>query len=337
MQHAPLGIGARRLQRLAIAIVGGLAAACSGEDESTALAVDTDSRPLVEGAALDAHVHLMSQTLLDLSTGGGAVAPGADDLVARLDEAQILRAVVLSYGYVRELSDEALARAENDHAAAQVARYPDRLIGFCGINPLRAGAAEEIDRCVDELGLHGVKIHMANALLDVRLAEHAAALATVLDRARERDLPVLLHAGSPLGLALDSDAFLSLGGLIAERPELRLVLAHCTNDADRSEMEVWLAGLQGGLFNPDTLFVDTSSCLKFYADAPSAQKELIVWRLREWGIDHVLFGSDYDFADPVETPAEALATLRSYPFTPEELATLLRNDGSAWLTGAAAR
>ena len=55
------------------------------------------AEPLIAtGAALDVHTHIASQTLTDLFTGGGVPAAGADDLVARLDEANVQRAIILS-------------------------------------------------------------------------------------------------------------------------------------------------------------------------------------------------------------------------------------------------
>lgn len=36
---------------------------------------------------------------------------------------------------------------------------------------------------------------------------------------------------------------------------------------------------------------------------------------------------------PRATPAEALETLASYPFTQDEIDTILGNDGSTWLNG----
>ena len=110
-------------------------------------------------------------------------------------------------------------------------------------------------------------------------------------------------------------------------------MAHCTNDADRSEMEIWLEALEQGLFNNENLFVDTSSCLNFYKDAPKAQKELMVWRIKKWGIERVFFASDYLMVAPDATPAEALDIINSYPFTRKELSTILANDASTWLTG----
>lgn len=53
--------------------------------------------------------------------------------------------------------------------------------------------------------------------------------------------------------------------------------------------------------------------------------------LRKWGIDHVLFGSDYFRLDYEETPRDTLRTLARYPFTQAEINTILSNDGSDWL------
>ncbi len=266
--------------------------------------------------------------------GGPGTPPStADDLINRLDEADVRQAVVLSLAYFQVLPDDAAVQAENDYTAAEVGKYPDRLIGFCGVNPLRASAVDEIDRCADDLGMRGVKIHVPGSGVDLKLPEHVAAVSAVFDRARDRDLPVLMHSGSPLGLPLDSDALANLGSVIGTHPEVRLVLAHCTNDADRSEMEIWLEARDQGLFNNENLFVDTSSCLNFYKDAPKAQKELMVWRIRKWGIEQVFFASDYLMVAPDATPAEALDIIRSYPFTRTELSTILTNDASTWLTG----
>ena len=54
------------------------------------------------------------------------------------------------------LPDDAAVRAENDFVAEEVAKFPDRLMGFCGVNPLYPGATEELDRCLDLDGMVGI-------------------------------------------------------------------------------------------------------------------------------------------------------------------------------------
>src|SRR3712207_996314 len=88
----------------------------------------------------DHHQHLFSPALAKLVS----VPPvDADRLVKHLDAAGIRRAVVLSTAYshanpARKVeNDEKFVRADNDWTAEQVARHPERLIGFCGLNPLK--------------------------------------------------------------------------------------------------------------------------------------------------------------------------------------------------------
>jgi predicted TIM-barrel fold metal-dependent hydrolase len=288
--------------------------------------------PQANGAALDVHTHIASQALTDAFTGGGVPAAGAADLVARLDEANVQRAIILSAAYFGTsfgITDDFNVIPENDYVASEVAKYPDRLIGFCGINPLFNSALAEFERCLNLPGMIGVKLHLEASGVDLTNARHVKKLAEVFDRIAERDAPVLIHVADPTGLPLDNRGFANLATILGAHPTLRVAHAHCAGNTDDDTVEIWLR-VRGSGYNPATSFVDVSACLAFYADAPLAQRELIVWRLRKWGIDHVLFGSDYFVLDG-ETPAETLAILTQYPFTQAELDTILSNDGSAWL------
>jgi predicted TIM-barrel fold metal-dependent hydrolase len=113
-----------------------------------------------------------------------------------------------------------------------------------------------------------------------------------------------------------------------------VVLAHCASLLDIQQLELFTEGVRQRILAADTLFIDISSCLANYEDAPSAERELIVWRLKKFGLDRVLFGSDYLLIDPTAiTPREALRVLTAYPFSQDELDQILNNDGSSWLVG----
>jgi len=287
---------------------------------------------VASGAALDVHTHIASQFLTDHFTGGGTPAVGADDLVARLDEANVARAIILAAGYFGEgagLADDTNMVPENDFVAAEVAKYPDRLIGFCGINPRFKGAVAEIDRCLSLPGMVGIKLHMEGSAVNLTRPEDIAGLSAVFDRIAERNAPVLIHVSDELGGTPDNQRFAALAEILTSHPNVRVAHAHCAGNLDNRTIETWLRA-RGSGYNPDTSFIDISACLTFHADAPLAERELMVWRLRKWGIDHVLFGSDY-FTLFGATPKEALTTLTKYPFTQAELDTILSNDGSTWI------
>ncbi|HRW07012.1 MAG TPA: amidohydrolase family protein [Caldilineaceae bacterium] len=287
------------------------------------------TKPLhANGAALDVHTHIASQALADLMTGGGVLAPGADDLVAKLDEAHVKRAVILSGAYFA-LPDDSNVIPENDYIAAEVGKFPDRLIGFCGINPLFDSALAEIDRCLGLPGMVGIKLHLEGSQVDLTDENHVEKLNAVFDRIAALDAPVTMHISEPNELPLSGQSFANLAAILDAHPTVRVAFAHCAGHADDDAIELWLRLHNSGYY-PETSFVDVSACLAFHVDAPLAQRELMVWRFRKWGIDHVLFGSDY-FAFFGETPQETLDILIKYPFTQQELDTILNNDGSAWL------
>jgi uncharacterized protein len=125
-----------------------------------------------DAALVDHHQHLISPALAALSsaTPPASVPPlTAAELVAHLDAAGIRRAVVLSTAYIwsqpsrKVENDYEHVKADNDWVSQQVAMFPDRLVGFCGINPLRDYALDELRRCASDPSLRrGLKLHFGN-------------------------------------------------------------------------------------------------------------------------------------------------------------------------------
>lgn len=290
--------------------------------------VDEQPELVATAAAIDVHTHMASQAFVDMFIGGGVPEAGGEDLVARLDDANVQKAVVLSAGFMAFLDDAGRSH-ENDFVAQEVKRYPDRLIGFCGIHPGSEDAISEMRRCLALAGMVGVKLQFEGSQLDMDEESHVAALSAVFDEVVEQDVPVLMHVTDPAGLPLSSKGLANVSRVLDEHPEARVVHAHCAGNTDDQSIELWLR-VNGSGYR-ENAFVDVSACLEYFRSAPLATRELMVWRLRNWGIERVLFGSDYLYFMPEATPAETLDTLTQYPFTQEELDTILHNDASKWL------
>ena len=152
----------------------------------------------------DHHQHLFSPALAALISPPAPAAPiapiAASDLIPLLDAAGIKRAAVLSVAYIfgqvtRKVENEyEKVRAENDWTADQVARYPDRLIGFCGLNPLKDYALEELARCAKNPGLRsGLKLHFGNSTVDYHSAQHVEQLRRVFRAANDYRMPIVVH------------------------------------------------------------------------------------------------------------------------------------------------
>jgi uncharacterized protein len=120
----------------------------------------------------DYHQHLFSPDIAALifPDSSKPMSLTARDLIPLLDSAAIRRALVLSVAYMygspkRKIQDEyAKVRAENDWTGAQAAQYPDRLLAFCGFNPLKDYAVQELERCAKDPHLRGgIKLHFGNS------------------------------------------------------------------------------------------------------------------------------------------------------------------------------
>lgn len=156
----------------------------------------------------------------------------ATDYVAELDSAGIRRGVVLSWAYqfatgFRAVADEeSKVRQENDWTAREAARYPDRLVAFCSLNPLRAYAVDEVGRCASDPRIRGLKLHLTTAFFDFRDADHVRRLAAVFQAANARRLPIVIHlrAMNPEYGRRDAEIFLSQ--VLPRAPDVPIQIAH---------------------------------------------------------------------------------------------------------------
>ena len=270
-----------------------------------------------EAPLLDAHVHLSSPRMLaalERQMGASPWLAGRDveSLIERLDREGIRRAWVLSEAYLMasdvwqltEPEEEpAQVRAENDFLARVAARYPDRLDAFLSLNPKREYAGEEIDRCVEELGMRGLKLHCWNSLVDVRDASHLGRLRAVLARAAARGLPVMVHAfnGSVPGYGRQ-DVEIWARDLVLPLPDLRICFAHLGGAGGFAPpVQSVLAALVDELgpqsAAADRVGVDLSAVLLGdntigLPPTPPEERTRMAELLDSWGCQRVLWGSD---------------------------------------------
>jgi hypothetical protein len=180
----------------------------------------------------------------------------------------------------------------NDATAEFVGAYPDKLIGFLSVHPQDPGCLEELDRCVSDLGLRGIKLGPNYQNFDP-LGEQAF---RVFKRAEELGLPIVFHTGtSPVREAdLDYAHPRHFDRIAIAFPDLKMVLAHMAHPWQTTTIAV--------IRKHPNLYADVSALFyrpwSFYNCMRLAE---------EWGVLHkLLLGSDY----PVSTPQENIETLQ---------------------------
>jgi predicted TIM-barrel fold metal-dependent hydrolase len=158
---------------------------------------------------IDAHCHI------------GKALTG-EELVARMDEAGIDKAVAFPNPTVWSLPGIAEHENTNDYIAEVQAKHPKRVIGFAYINP-HLGAAKELRRSVLELGLRGIKIHPEVNCFTVD-ALPGGELMTALRQLQQetgRCIPVLCHGMTTIYCM--PDQFATWGKAC---PDVTIIIAH---------------------------------------------------------------------------------------------------------------
>ena len=119
----------------------------------------------------DHHMHVASADLCSLVgeclSSNHPPAVFASDAIAALDAANVSKGVILSCAYLYGMPSLHLTphdiatrtRRENEFTAAEVAKYPTRLVGFLSVNPLQSSAIDEIRHWKGSNYLVGLKLH----------------------------------------------------------------------------------------------------------------------------------------------------------------------------------
>ena len=291
---------------------------------------------------VDHHQHFFNPALLEWAKSWNPAAQRlpaitAKELIALLDSAGIRRAVVLSVAYqcgnpAHPAENEyERVKAENDWTSAQVALYPDRLRGFCGVNPLRDYALEEIARCAGDPNLRtGLKLHFGNSDVNVSDPAQLAQLRRVFRAANANHMAIVVHAHAnvnnsrPYGAR---EARIFLDSLVPDARDVPVQIAHLagagsyTDSTDRA-LAVYAEAIAKKDPRTAHLYFDMSG-IGGLAAMDSTRKALMVSRIRSIGLDRILFGSDA--AAPGNTPRDAWERFRTLPLSDEELTRIAGN------------
>jgi len=240
-----------------------------------------------------------------------------------MDEAGVTMQVLSAGGPGPDLVPGAdgivMAREQNDHLAAAVAKHPTRFAGFASL-PLASpeACADELRRCVKELRFLGA---LTNGTTDGRFLDHPS-YDGLLAAAVELDVPIYIHphlpppvvqqayySGLPEGAArvLSTAGWgwhsevaiqvlrMVLAGTLDKHPKLKLIIGHMGE-----MLPVMLARID----------VTSSLDVDHLKRPPSRQILDQVWittsgiftqppfiaALQTFGIDRIMFSIDYPFA-----------------------------------------
>ncbi|MBL8300313.1 MAG: amidohydrolase [Rhodanobacteraceae bacterium] len=241
-------------------------------------------------------------------------------------QVQVISTVPVLFSYWAKASQALeLHRHLNDHTAAICRDHPQHYAGI-GTVPLQSPtlAIQELQRCVEQLGLSGVQIgsHVENWNLD------APELFPFFEAAADLGAAILVHPWDMMGResmpkywlpwlvgmpAEQSRAAccLILGGVLERLPELRVCLAH-----GGGSFPYTIGRIEHGFrMRPDLVATDNARSPRDYFDRlffdscvhdPQALRYLV----EVAGIDRVMLGTDYPFPLGEQEPGSGIAALK---------------------------
>jgi predicted TIM-barrel fold metal-dependent hydrolase len=286
---------------------------------------------------VDHHQHLFSPAYAALQSPGFKTIM-AQELIGLLDKAGIRRAVLLSTAYRwgrpgAEPPDEyAGVKAENDWTAAQAALFPKRLIAFCGFNPLKDYALDEIARCAKDPNLHrGIKMHFGNSDAQMEIPEHFEKLKKVFQAANKQRMAIAVHMRASISKKRpygpeQARLFLEL---LAFAPNIPVQIAHLAGSGPgfvdppaHSVLEVLAEAVAKKDPRTRKLWFDVAS--NAFRTNPVDASERMVKLIRQIGAKRILYGSDAASGNNLH-PREAWEAFTKTGLTEKEIKTIAKN------------
>jgi len=164
----------------------------------------------------------------------------------------------------------------NTYTLRATERHPDSILGFCYLNPANPASfiEQEMDRCLVEGGMRGIKLWVAVKCTDPRVDR-------VMDRAERLGLPVLHHAWyKATGPVHQESTPAEVAELGRRFPSVTLVTAHLGGGRERGVLDI---------ADVPNVMVDTSG------SQPEAG--LIEYANRRLGARRIIFGTDWPIRD----------------------------------------
>jgi len=290
----------------------------------------------------DHHQHLFSPALAALISPPAPAPPtspiDASQLIALLDTAGIRRAAVLSVAYIwgspaRTIENEyEKVRVENDWTAQQVGRFPDRLVGFCGVNPLKDYALQEVKRCAGIPQLRaGLKLHMGNSVVDYGNPRHIERLKEIFRLANDSRMAIVVHMRASFSQKLSygrAEARIFLTEVVPAAPDVPIQIAHLAgggapaDPAADEALTVFVEAIAAGDPRTRNMYFDVTGVAQ--PTASDERRALIARQVRQIGLQRILYGSD-TASGGNPPPREAWAAFRTLPLTAAEFQTIAGN------------
>ena len=239
---------------------------------------------------------------------GEHLTPTIEDTIKDMDEAGVDKAVIVAVDAETTFG----FKTPNELVAEAVKKYPDRLIGFAGVDPRKGKLAlDELEYAVKELGMKGLKFipHLNE------LRTNDPLFYPIYELAQDLGIPVLFHTGNQFhaGTRLKYCHPIDLDDVAVDFPRLKIVAAHFGWP--------WVEEAIALALRHENVYLNVAGW------APKHYPEILIKYMNGPLKEKVLFGSDF----PLLSRKRIIDELQRLPLKPEVLENLLSNNPKRFL------
>jgi predicted TIM-barrel fold metal-dependent hydrolase len=257
--------------------------------------MSAELRRVVDAVAEQFHVGDLTR----LSDGTG------DRLVREMDEAGIDKTVLVAIDAGIAFRSDVTLREYNNYVGDIVRRYPDRIVGFAGIDPRRGKEGiGELERCA-EMGLKGLKLWTLTGFYPDDERNYP-----LYEKAAELGFPILVHTGmGPRGTYLKYNRPVYVDKAAVDFPDTTFIMAHMG--------QPWVEEAVAILFKNPNVYVDISAWEPICKLAPFVFcQALMQIKLTTGSLRQVLFGSDWPLFTPIMSLKEWVEAIKNLTLPP---------------------
>lgn len=307
---------------------------------------DKGSHHEVENSTIyvyDSHVHLMSPELvrdwkeMGIPFSRSAATYTDVDTILSLNEAERMDLIGMGYVYTNPeyyQGEDAQDRliAENNYLIDAALKHPKRITPYIAIDPLKAHAITELDRCYGKYHQIGVKLHFSTSQVYLTEPAHLVEVRSLFEAIAAYQLPVLLHFDNWHSKFGRPDLELLVDSILTDLPPVHLQIAHFGtsggfNDKTRRFLDAYIAlRKEGRIPDQHKIKLDISAvALDKDSEGVSKLSKAEFGILRQYvekiGFSNIVFGSDY----PLYTSRDYMRVLqKQLEITDDELKIIMK-------------
>ena len=218
-----------------------------------------------------------------------------DLFLKELDEAGVDKIFVKA----RDVETTLGVKITNEACAELVKKYPDRMIGMAGVDPLKGHAAvEELEYAIKELGLAGVQFWS----FEYNLYPHDRRFYPIYEKCVELDIPVSMESSMHFArnLKMDLSRPLYCDYVAVDFPELKMVMS--------TPGFPWVGELVGAAWRHPNLYIATSVVRAKYLGMPGTGYELLLQFGNSILQDKIIYGTGWP-NNPIKRNIEEIKAL----------------------------